>query len=878
MLSKFNPRLWYLWFRSRHFGRNATDIRYLLIEACFIGLLSALAALLLKQGVGWLGGIRVHLAHHYGAIWVLPLAGLILGGLAGWIIETFSPTAAGGGISQVKLALARYPIAMSLRVAVVKLIGSILILGAGLTLGRRAPTVHIGAALAAQLSHWLPTSPEHRRQMIAAGAAAGLAAGFTTPIAGVLFVVEELMRDVSGLTLETALVASFTGSVISLFLSFSDLNFPSNLLNSIEVSFTPSNIPFYLILGLLAGALGALFNRIMIIAAQWQAQINISLALRIGLTGLISGTIIAFLPPFFQDNSGLKEFLVTGELTTGEIAIAFIAHFFLTILAYSANAPGGIFAPALVLGSALGYLVGDVEGLFTGQEAQSTYALAGMGAFFTAVVRVPVTSVLLVFELNPNINLVLPLMITCAASYGMAESLFRGSIYEHLLEARGIHLSADMDSNDFMSQLTAADVMQSPVESLASDLTLEQVLQEMRRSHHRGFPIEEAGKLVGIITQTDIANASQLSKQVLISQVMSPNPITVRPDATLSDVLYLLNRYQISRLPVIEGTKILGIITRTDIIRIEAEKLSANSETQAKASPSYVVYQTRSPTIHGGRILLPLANPDTAAALIQIAASLARYNKSELEGIQVIQVPKYRLPNETEVQTQDSRKLLHRVERMGRHWHIPVHTQIRVAHDIAEAILDTIRERQITQVVMGWDGNMSTQGVIFGSIVDTLIRKIPCELVLVKLGQTAQSFPLDLEQNVTWLIPMAGGPNVEEAIALLPALTSLYLNRDSPQVLLTKVYTRQQGEIDTQELDNMARILKKNLNLKITARPICSSSVVDAIAHLAEAEQASVIMIGASRESLLQQVIHGNIPQAIARDAKSTVILFRGAL
>lgn len=877
MLAKFNPRRWYLWFRSRHFGRNATDIRYLLVESCLIGLLSALAALLLKQGVGWLGGVRVHLAHHYGAIWVLPLAGLILGGLAGWLIETFSPTAAGGGISQVKLALARYPIAMSLRVAVVKLIGSILILGAGLTLGRRAPTVHIGAALAAQLSHWLPTSPEHRRQMIAAGAAAGLAAGFTTPIAGVLFVVEELMRDVSGLTLETALVASFTGAVVSLCLAFSDLNFPTSLLNSIDVSFTLRNIPFYVLLGLLAGSLGALFNRIMIIAAQWQSLLNISLGLRIGLTGLISGTIIAFLPPFFQDNSGLREFLVTGELTTQEIAIAFVAHFFLTILAYSSNAPGGIFAPALVLGSALGYLVGDIEGLFTGHEAQSTYALAGMGAFFTGVVRVPVTSVLLVFELNPNINLVLPLMITCAVSYGMAESLFRGSLYEHLLEARGIHLSADMDNRDFLAQLTAADVMQSPVESLASDLTIEQVLQEMRRSHHRGFPIEEAGKLVGIVTQTDIANASQLSKQMPVTQIMSPNPITVRPDASLSDVLYLLNRYQISRLPVSEGTKILGIITRTDIIRIEAEQLSANSEIHSKPSPSYIVYQTRSPTLNGGRILLPVANPHTASSLMQIAGALARHQKDEVEGLNIIQVPKYRLPNETEVLTQESRKLLHKIERMGRHWHIPVHTQIRVAHDTAEAILDTIRERQITQVVMGWEGYTSTQGAIFGTVVDTLIRKAPCELILVKLGTATQSFPTDLERQVTWLIPMAGGPNVERAIALLPALTALYVPRNSPQVLLTKVYTRQQAEIDTQELDKMQLILQKNLHLSITARPICSTSVVDAIANLAEAEKASVILIGASREGLLQQVIHGNIPQAIAQDTKSTVILFRGA-
>lgn len=211
------------WFRSQHFGRSAVDSRYALAEACLIGILSAFAALLLKTGVGWVGSWRVHLANQFGAIWVLPLGGLILGLLAGWLLEKGSPEAAGGGIPQVKAALARYPMKLSLRVAIIKLLGTTLVLGAGLTLGRRAPTVHIGAALAAQLSSWLPTTPDHRRQMIAAGAAAGLAAGFTTPIAGVLFVIEELMRDVSGLTLETAIVASFTGAVVSLMLQNSPL-------------------------------------------------------------------------------------------------------------------------------------------------------------------------------------------------------------------------------------------------------------------------------------------------------------------------------------------------------------------------------------------------------------------------------------------------------------------------------------------------------------------------------------------------------------------------------------------------------------------------------------------------------------------------------
>ncbi|MFM1842508.1 MAG: hypothetical protein RLZZ490_1244, partial [Cyanobacteriota bacterium] len=284
------------WLKTRHYGRTSIDSRYAIAEACIIGFFSALAALAIKKGVNWLGSSRLSLADTYGAIWVLPLFGLVLGSLAGALIEQFSKPAGGGGIPQVKAALARFPIPLNWRVAIVKLLGTVLVLGGGIPLGRRAPTVHIGAALASELSRLLPTSPEHRRQMIAAGAAAGLAAGFTTPIAGVLFVVEELMRDVSSLTLETAIVASFVGAVTSLVLQANDLNLTHPLGNNLVIGFSPSEIPFYLLLGILAGILGVVLNRGILTLQQFQRQWNISLALRIGGIGLISGTAIALMP------------------------------------------------------------------------------------------------------------------------------------------------------------------------------------------------------------------------------------------------------------------------------------------------------------------------------------------------------------------------------------------------------------------------------------------------------------------------------------------------------------------------------------------------------------------------------------------------------
>ena len=866
----------YSWFKSRHFGRNSIDSRYALLEACIIGVFSAIAALIIKEGVGWLGSWRLQAAQNYGAGWVLPLAGLGFGWLAGWIIERFSPSAAGGGIPQVKAALARYPIELSGRVALAKLVGTVLILGGGFTLGRRAPTVHIGAALAAQLSSWLPTSPEHRRQMIAAGAAAGLAAGFTTPIAGVLFVVEELMRDVSGLTLETAIAASFVGAVVSLFLQTTNLNLSHPLAQGLSIQFSVTEIPWYIFLGILAGALGALFNRGILWAKIIHHRLNLSMAWRVGLTGLISGGIIALMPTFFRDNAALKDFVMLGEITWQNTLLAFVAHFFLTMMAYSSDAPGGLFAPALIMGSALGHLIGVLGSVISNHETSVTYALAGMGAFFTGVVRVPVTAIVIVFELTGNFNVVLPLMVSCAVSYIVAESIFKRSLYEHLLEAKGISLTDENPNRDFLLTLNASQVMQTQVESLPSDLTLAEVLPLMSRSHHRGFPVVEGGKLVGVFTQTDLANAAQRSGQTSLRDIMTAKPITVNPDAPLSDVLYLLNRYKLSRLPVIRGTKLVGIITRTDIIREEATQLGGGLT--VKPSLSYIAYQTRAPSTGEGRILLPLSNPQTAPALFQIAAAIAQDKHYEIDCLQVLSVPKHRLPSEISIPIQDNRKLLQRIERLARHRHLSVHTQIQFAHNIADTILETIRERQVDILVMGWKGTTSSKEAIFGNVVDILIDKAPCNVILIKLGKSSTAYPKGLHQKATWLIPMAGGPNIQRSLEFLPGLLSLYNHKDSPELLLSKVYLGKNKSQDYSDLNQATKLLKNQLSRPIRSIPLCSQSVVDAVVSLAESQHCDVILLGASREGLLQNVIHGNIPTMIASQVKSTVILVRGAL
>ncbi len=871
-MKKLIPSQWTL----RLLATTSVDIRYALLEACLIGLFSALAALLLKEGIGWLGGWRIKVIYIYGAHLTLPAVGFSLGFLSGWIVELLAPAAAGGGIPQVKAALARHPVMLNLRVAIVKTLGTILSLGAGLTLGRRGPTVHIGAALAAQLSRWIPNSPANRRQMIAAGAAAGLAAGFNTPIAGVLFVIEELMRDISGLTLEIAIIASFTGAVVSRLFASTDLNLQDILsLNAPNGSFTLLEIPFCLLLGILAGLLGGLFNSGVIAATNFNRRLPLPMPWRIGLAGLISGTIIAYLPSFFYDNTGLRGFLMAGELNWQNIALAFVAHFFLTIVAYGAGAPGGLFAPALVLGLALGDLVGIVQSSFVGNEYSYLFGLAGMGAFFTAVVRVPVTAIVIVFEMTADFNVVLPLMISSAIAYIVAETFFPGSIYEHILNISGIELTEETITHDFLSQLTANDVMESRVESLPTNLTMEELIQAMSRSHHRGFPVVEDGKLVGIVTQSDIASSTQKQQQMLLRDIMTPQPITVNPNAPLTDVLYLLNRYKLSRLPVVESNKLVGIITRSDIINAEAKRLTGDRDTTVQSEPSYIVYQTRSSATGRGRILLPIANPHHANSLINIATAIARYQKYEIQCLQVISVPKHINPSQANVNVIPSRQLMHRLERWGRKHNIPVHTQVRVANNPAEAILETIVQEHTNLLLMGWRGECSSSEKIFGNVIDTIIAQASCELMLVKLGTLSHSFPHHLSGEGRWLIPSTDKKKIHRTMKFLSALANVYTLNDYPMLELSQVHSSLTQQFSFHELEHTAKAIADKINCPVRIFPFRANSVPDAVSRLNYQRKYDLIILGASSEDLLHNGVLDSIPEAIASKTETTVIIIR---
>lgn len=877
-------------------------------EASIIGIVAALSAVFLKYGSGWLGTLRVQTASELPPWLVLPVFGVCLGYLAGWMVETFAPEAAGGGVPRVKASLASMKTRLSWRAAFVKLFASIITIGSGITMGRQAPTVHVGASLAGGLSRWVPTSPVHRRQIIAAGAAAGLAAAFNAPISGVLFVIEELLHDLSGLTLGTAIMASFIGGVVSRLLGGHNLELTIEL-TKYESSFFLPEIPFYLILGILAGVFAALFHKCLLVSIKIYHKLGLSLPLRVALAGLITGIVVAFLPEGFRNNTGLREFIVTGESSILKAVVVFLVHFCLTSIAFGSGAPAGLFGPSLILGSSLGYGIGRIAELIMPGISPETYALAGMGAFFSGFSKVPITAIVIIFEITADFDLVLPLMIGSVISYIIANKIAPGSLNDKLLELKGIKLQKQNPADNILSELTVQDVMHRRVKTLSSQMTVDEALQSFSHSQYRGFPVVESDRVVGIVTQTDLQKIGDRDGVNSLTEIMTPEPITVTPIQSLRDILCILDHHEISRLPVVDRKRLVGIITRTDIIRATAHYF--NGETTpifTKKEPSYLVYQTQSPSIGKGRLLVPVANPETATILMKMAIAIARDRDYEIECLQLILVPERTPPAETKVDTTKSHKLLDLAQALTQQYKIPVHTQIRVTHDISQAILETINQRHIDLILMGWKGKTFTPDRIFGGIVDTIIRQATCEVIIVRPGKTntkslpsADSYssvrllpptasshrllpPAKSYRSVanitfnSWLIPMAGGLNAKAGIKLLPALVTLADRQ--PKIRLTRIFKSSESKPDMKALreEVCQSIRDRGLSSKIQAAPVEAKSVPAGVIHLVKQENYDVVIVGASREGMLQKAIKQNIPDAIAVGVDSTVILVREAM
>ena len=346
------------------------------------------------------------------------------------LVRFLAPEAAGSGIPHLKAVLARL---RSLRwhvVLPVKFVGGALGIGSGLALGREGPTVQMGGALGAAVSQWLKVTPRERQTLIAAGAGAGLAAAFNAPLAGLIFVLEEVQRHFAPTVFGATFVAAMIADVMTRFFT--------NQLPVFHIDIIPTPplmaLPAFLGLGVVTGLLGVVFNRsllgTMTCFARWVAGL---LAAGVGaLVGLVGW----FVPSVLGGGQRLVESVLQGHVALARIPLWFLLRFGLTMVSYGCGAPGGIFAPLLVLGSLLGLAVGELTHLcLPGTiDHPGAFAVVGMAAYFAAIVRAPLTGIVLIVEMTNTYAQILPLFVACFAAYAVADFLGDEPIYEALLE------------------------------------------------------------------------------------------------------------------------------------------------------------------------------------------------------------------------------------------------------------------------------------------------------------------------------------------------------------------------------------------------------------------------------------------------------------
>lgn len=384
-------------------------------------------------------------AGHDGAVLLVVLAAAVASGLAAWLVARFAPMASGSGIPHVEAVLHSTLPPAPLVLIPIKFAGGVLAIGAGLALGREGPTVQMGASIAHVIGGIFKRNADDCRVLLAAGAGAGLATAFNAPIAGAVFVLEELMRRFHTRTAVAALGASASAIAMARLLhgDLPDFHVPAQPFPGFEMTGA------HLLLGALLGLLGAAYSRVIL----WTLDAADAIAhpasvkhatVRAAAVGAAIGLLAWFAPDLVGGGDALTERALLGRGTITGVIAMFALRFFVGPVSYAAGTPGGIFAPMLVLGAQTGLVFGRVcldwfPGMAPATGDTSTFAVVGMAAFFVAVVRAPVTGIVLVTEMTASFTLLLPMLTACFTAMIVPMLLRVPPIYDSLGERAAQH-------------------------------------------------------------------------------------------------------------------------------------------------------------------------------------------------------------------------------------------------------------------------------------------------------------------------------------------------------------------------------------------------------------------------------------------------------
>jgi len=505
-----------------------------------------------------------------GAAWHRVLAPVVGSLSMGYLLFKYFPDARGSGVPQTKAALYARGGRISLGTVFGKFFCTSATLASGIPLGREGPSVQVGAGLASVLGRALGLSPAKVKALVPVGAAAAVAAAFNTPLAAVLFALEEVVGDLHAPVLGSVVLASATSWAMLRLLLGNDPLFKVPQYQLVS----PWEFGVYAVLGVLGGLVSAAFTKLLVGMRERFLRLPRK---TVWFQPLAGGLLVGVMGWFVPQTLGVGYTYVGAALNGGMavklMVLLLVLKFFAVTTSYASGNAGGIFGPALFLGAMLGGIVGTVAHHLAPAHvaAPGVYALVGMGTAFAGIVRAPMTSVVMIFETTRDYAIIVPLMISNLVSLFISSRLQREPIYEVLARQDGIHLPGP-ESRSVEGQRRVISAMRPATEVLSDDMTVEAAMEKVRASAFHSWPVIDDSGVVGVVSLSALQNAwgDGGASRTLKEFVDAREFPHLHSDHSLSVALERMGTTHMDVLPVVSRAdvhKLEGVVTLHEVLK-----------------------------------------------------------------------------------------------------------------------------------------------------------------------------------------------------------------------------------------------------------------------------------------------------------------------
>lgn len=527
---------------------------------------------------------------NYGIVVLFPAIGALV---ALGLIRLFARDDHSHGTSAVIEAVALRGGWLPARPLLTKVIAAGIFIGAGGSAGPEDPSVQLGAVAGSQTGRVLRLSSQRVRTLVASGVAGAVAAAFNAPIAGVFFAFEIVIGELSSALFPPVVLAAVAASAIGRWLRGNE---PAFRVPQYELANPLVELPTYAVLGILTAFVGVVFIRLLFGLEDVLAKLKLPMLLKGLFIGIGVGVVGLWVPEVLGVGYETIGAVLLGEVLDVRLFVLWLSvKLILTAICLAGIGVGGTFAPSLYLGAMTGALVGVAAHILFPGVPVTAYALVGMGGVLTAVVRAPITAVLLLFELTNDYRIILPIMLCVAASHLIAGHLFKESVYTERLARHGIVLRFGRDLN-VMEMVRVGEAMTRQPDVIHANATIREAIDLLNETHHHGMPIvesvgsgpERAYRLLGMVTLSDIARALKNDvdeNDLVLSIATTSDLLVVYPDQSLNDALRVFAIRDVGRLPVVDRAdpqRLVGILRRPDVLRAYSTALMRRSELERR--------------------------------------------------------------------------------------------------------------------------------------------------------------------------------------------------------------------------------------------------------------------------------------------------------